>query len=54
MDDESLIAYARHCDEYFNEKLDSFRPETADVSTDLLDSILLDMVLLYSDFSKGA
>lgn len=51
--DGPLIAYARHWDEYYNEKIDSFRPEIAEVSTDALDSVLLDMVLLYSDFSNG-
>ncbi len=52
--DESLMAYARHWDEYFNEKIDSFRPELDNVSTDALDSILFDMVILYSDFMKDS
>lgn len=52
--DESLMAYARHWDEYFNEKIDSFRPELDKVSTDALDSILFDMVILYSDFMKDS
>ena len=38
---------------YFNDKIDSFRPELTNVSTDALDSILFDMVLLHSDFTKA-
>lgn len=50
--DESLVAYARHWDEYFEQKIDSFRPEVKPVSTEPLDTILFDMVAHYPDFMK--
>lgn len=51
--DESLMAYARHWDEYYNEKIDSSRPEMDKISTEPLDALLFDMAILYSDISKG-
>ena len=52
--DEALVEYARHWGEYYNEKIDSFRPEKNDASTEALDSILFDMVILHSDFTKDS
>jgi predicted nucleotidyltransferase len=50
---DALVEYAKQWDEYFNDKIGSFRPELTNVSTDALDSILFDMVLLHSDFTKA-
>ena len=42
--DNSLVEYARHWADYYNEKIDSFRPEQNTTSSDALDAILYDMV----------
>ncbi len=52
--DDALVEYARHWDEYFNKKIDSFRPEVSSITTEALDSILFDMVMLHYDFEKDS
>lgn len=42
--DDSLVNYARHLADHYNEIIGSFRPELNEVSADALDSILYDMV----------
>lgn len=43
--DEELVKYARHWADYYNERIESFRPELEPVSTEALDKILYDMVM---------
>ena len=42
--DNSLVEYAQHWADYFNESIGSFRPEQNSISSDSLDAILYDMV----------
>ena len=42
--DNSLVEFARHWADYYNEKIGSFRPEQNEASTEVLDAILYDMV----------
>ena len=44
--DKTLLAHAEKWANYYNEHIDSFRPERDNVMTDKLDSILFDMVHL--------
>ena len=46
--DESLVKYARHWADYYNERVGTFRPEESKVSSEALDSILYDMVHKHS------
>lgn len=46
--DNELMEYARNWADYYNERVDSFRPERNNVSSEALDSIMYDMVLKYS------
>ena len=42
--DNSLVEYAQHWADYYNESIGSFRPEQNSISSDSLDAILYDMV----------
>ena len=42
--DDELMKYAMDSAEYYNEHIDEFRPEQEQVSVDILDAILYDMV----------
>ena len=42
--DHSLVEYAQHWADYYNEKIGSFRPEQNEASSVALDAILYDMV----------
>ena len=44
--EESLVNYARHWADYYNEAIGSFRPELKAGAAEALDSILYDMVTL--------
>ena len=44
--DAELFEYANHWAEYYNERIESFRPELNDAPTEALDAILYDMVML--------
>ena len=43
--DNTLMQYARHWADYFTERVETFRPERNDASSEVLDSILYDMVM---------
>ena len=44
--DASLVEYARHWADYYTERVGTFRPEHDKTSSEALDSILFDMVML--------
>ena len=41
---DNLVGYARRLADYYAERVNTFRPEQNDSSSDVLDSILYDMV----------
>lgn len=50
--DKGLVEYAQKLADYYNESVGSFRPEQNKISTEALDSILFDMVMLNSKSSS--
>ena len=46
--DSQLVDYVHKLAEYYNDKIGHYRPEQTTVSTDVLDSILFDMVKLHN------
>ena len=46
--DASLVDYARHWADYYTERVGTFRPEHEKTSSETLDSILFDMVMLHT------
>ena len=46
--DSQLVDYVHKLAEYYNDKIGHYHPEQTTVSTDVLDSILFDMVKLHN------